>query len=428
MYKTLLLERQARNAARLGELRTAIEKGEIGTEELEATQTEVNELAADQKVVGQALADLEEDPDEGDEGDEGKDDEDEGGQDPESRKKTMTPEQRTAINSAIGGAMGTEGHKSAKGRDKELRSAFANYVVGNIDDNEARALGLVSGNGAVTVPTVLSKEIITYVQEENFLRRLGTVVTTSENVRYPVLVEKAEAQGHKLERMAGDEMPETDIEFDEIELEPTEFDALATVTKKLLARTGLPIEQIVMDELKKAYVRKEIQYMVHGDEVNNINPGALSKKAVAFETDEVDVYNALVKMKNTLKKESRKKAVWVLNTAALTLIETLKTDDGFPLLRPHTQAEGGIGHTLLGFPVEEEDSVDNVDASVPVIYFGDFSKFYIQDVTGSLEVQKLVELFARTNRVGFRLWTLLDAQLIHGPYDVPVYKYEITAP
>ncbi|MGQ0421373.1 phage major capsid protein, partial [Bacillus sp. HC-Mk] len=177
------------------------------------------------------------------------------------------------------------------------------------------------------------------------------------------------------------EMPETDIEFDEIELSPTEFDALATVTKKLLARTGLPIEQIVMDELKKAYVRKETQYMVNGDEANNINDGALAKKAVEFKTDEKNLYDALVKMKNTPVKEVRKKARWVLNTAALTKIETMKTDDGFPLLRPFNQAEGGIGYTLLGFPVEEEDAIDIPDSpDTPVFYFGDFSKFYIQDV------------------------------------------------
>ena len=48
----------------------------------------------------------------------------------------------------------------------------------------------------------------------------------------------------------------------------------------------------------------------------------------------------------------------MLNTAALTKIETMKTDDGFPLLRPFNQAEGGIGYTLLGFPVEEEDAID----------------------------------------------------------------------
>lgn len=349
----------------------------------------------------------------------------------ELRGESLSDEQREDISNAIGEGLSTRGHKSAKGKEDEIRSAFANYIVGNIDDREARALGLVSGNGAVTVPDFMAKEIISYAQEENFLRRLGTRVTTKENIKYPVLVKKAEAQGHKLER--GTEMPETDIEFDEIELEPTEFDALATVTKKLLARTGLPIEQIVMDELKKAYVRKETQYMVHGDEAENINEGALSKKAVAFTPEgTVDLasgqslYDALIEMKNTPVKEIRKKARWVLNTAAITAIEKLKTDDGFPLLRPLDAPIEGCNYKLLGYLVEEEDAVDGTDPSIPVFYFGDFKKFYIQDVIGSIEVQKLVELFSRTNRVGFRIWNLLDAQLIYSPFEPPVYKYEVS--
>ena len=39
--------------------------------------------------------------------------------------------------------------------------------------------------------------------------------------------------------------------------------------------------------------------MVNGDEANNINDGALAKKAVEFKTDEKNLYDALVKMKNT---------------------------------------------------------------------------------------------------------------------------------
>lgn len=425
MKRKLLLALQKRNAARLGELRTKLEKWEVREEELEDIQTEVDELAKEQQEIADTLEEMPEDGEpESSEEDEGAGDDDaDDDEEPEGRSGGISAEQRSGIMTAIGKGLSTKGHPSAKGREKELRSAFANYIVGNIDDKEARSLGLVSGNGAVTVPDFMAKEIITYAQEENFLRRLGTGVSTKENIRYPVLVQKAEAQGHKTERT--DDMPETDIEFDEIELEPTEFDALATVTKKLLARTGLPIEQIVMDELKKAYVRKETQYMVHGDETNNVNPGALSKKAVEFTTTETDIYNALVEMKNSVKKDLRKKSRWVLNTAALTVIETLKTADGFPLLRPFEQAEGGIGHTLLGFPVDNEDAIDGEDPEVPIFYFGDFKKFFIQDVNGSLEVQKLVEVFARTNRVGFRIWNLLDAQLIYSPFEVPIYKYEM---
>ncbi|MGD6835487.1 phage major capsid protein [Bacillus thuringiensis] len=425
--KEILKASQARNKARLAELQGKVEKGEVRSEELAAVKAEVEALTEEAKTLADEIAKLEEEEKEEDP-DKKKDDDPEKKEDPAAKenpdtKTELSEEQRSAISASIATALSTKGHKSTKNKEKETRSAFANYIVGNIDETEARALGLVTGNGSVTIPDFLSKEIITYAQEENFLRRLGTGVKTKENIKYPVLVKKAEAQGHKNER-TNNEIPETDIEFDEIELSPTEFDALATVTKKLLARTGLPIEQIVMDELKKAYVRKETQYMVNGDEANNINDGALAKKAVEFKTAEKNLYDALVKMKNTPVKEVRKKARWVLNTAALTKIETMKTDDGFPLLRPFNQAEGGIGYTLLGFPVEEEDAIDIPDSpDTPVFYFGDFSKFYIQDVIGSLEVQKLVELFSRTNRVGFRIWNLLDAQLIHSPFEVPVYKY-----
>ncbi|EKS8366194.1 phage major capsid protein [Bacillus thuringiensis] len=426
--KEILNASLARTKSRLAELQSKVEKNEVRSEELTAVKAEVEQLTQEVRTISEELATLEEEEKEEDPDKKKKDDDPEKKEDAEAKenldgKTELSEEQRSAISVSIAAALSTKGHTSTKTKEKETRSAFANYIVGNIDETEARALGLVTGNGSVTIPDFLSKEIITYAQEENFLRRLGTGVKTKENIKYPVLVKKAEAQGHKNER-SNNEMPETDIEFDEIELSPREFDALATVTKKLLARTGLPIEQIVMDELKKAYVRKETQYMVNGDEANNINDGALAKKAVAFKTDEKNLYDALVKMKNTPVKEIRKKARWVLNTAALTKIETMKTDDGFPLLRPFNQAEGGIGYTLLGYPVEEEDAIDIPDSpDTPVFYFGDFSKFYIQDVIGSLEVQKLVELFSRTNRVGFRIWNLLDAQLIHSPFEVPVYKY-----
>ncbi|MDF9622610.1 phage major capsid protein [Bacillus cereus] len=423
--KDILQASQERMKKRLEELQGQVEKGEVRSEEVATIKAEVEQLTQEVRTISDELARLEE------EEKEEEPEKDEKKENPEAKEKpnqlkVIPEEQRSVISASIAAALSTKGHTSIINKEKETRSAFANYIVGNIDEAEARALGLVTGNGSVTIPDFLSKEILTYAQEENFLRRLGTGVKTKENIKYPVLVKKAEAQGHKNERTTN-EIPETDIEFDEIELSPTEFDALATVTKKLLARTGLPIEQIVMDELKKAYVRKEIQYMVHGDEKDNVNDGALAKKAATFQTNEKDLYNALVKMKNTPVKEVRKKGRWVLNTAALTKIETMKTDDGFPLLRPFNQAEGGIGYTLLGFPVEEEDAIDVPGVlDTPVFYFGDFSKFYIQDVIGSLEVQKLVELFSRTNRVGFRIWNLLDAQLIHSPFEVPVYKYVLS--
>ncbi|MFL0489362.1 phage major capsid protein [Bacillus sp. 179-I 2A5 NHS] len=448
MNKQLLLALQKRSNERLVELRTQVENPELRAEDLPAIQEEIDEINKQLQEVADALANLENDG-EGEEGDEetggtgtegsgeggeGRADNTEGGE----NRTGLTPEQRNAAMSAIATGLSTRGHKSTKNKEKEIRSAFANFVVGKISEAEARSLGIEAGNGSVTIPEVIASEIITYAQEENLLRKYGSVVKTSGDVKYPVLVKKANANVRKKERGDSDEIVATDIEFDEVLLDPAEFDALATVTKKLLKMTGAPIEQIVVDELKKAYVRKEINFMFNGDDAGNENPGALAKKAVAF-TPSVPVdlksadagqkmYDALIEFKNTPVTEVMKKGRFIINRAALTAIEKMKTADGFPLLRPMTQAEGGIGNSLVGYPVEFTDAADvKGKPDVPVLYFGDFSAFHIQDVIGAMELQKLIEKFAGTNKVGFQIYNLLDGQLIYSPFEPAVYRFEVKA-
>ena len=434
--KKYLLKRQKQIKLRLNELREKVEKNEIRDEDLAAVEQEVDDLTKELEEVEQALSEIEVEEERTEDSEfeenEENDDEDEK-EDEEGEERTeINHEQRNKILDAIGKGLSTRGHTSTKNKEKEIRKAFANFVIGRISEAEARALGIEAGNGGVVVPEVIASEVITYAQEENLLRKYGTVKRTKGNVKYPFLVKKAEANGNKKERAKNDPIPETDIEFDEIYLDPSEFDALATVTKKLLNMSGVDIEEIVIEELKKAYVRKEIEYMFNGNDSNNENPGALAKKAVEFTpSTTVDLssgqslYDALVEMKNTPVTEVMKKGRWIINRAALTAIEKMKTDDGFPLLRPMTQAEGGIGYTLVGYPVDWTDAANGENPDNPVFYFGDFKAFKIQEVIGSLQIQKLVEKYADTNRVGFQIYNLLDGQLIYSPFEPAVYRFEI---
>ncbi|MCG3089137.1 phage major capsid protein [Sporosarcina cyprini] len=443
MNRKLLLAMQKRNKKRLEELRSKLKNNEVREEDLEAVQSEVDELSEEAQEIADALENLpEEDPDNNDkdstdpENGDAEDDPEED-QDENKREKGITPEQRDGILTAIGKGLSTRGHKSTKNKEKEIRQAFANFVVGRISESEARSLGIEAGNGGVVIPDVVASEIITYAEEENLLRKYGTTVRTKGNVKYPVLVKKATANVNKKERAKNNPIPETDIEFDEIYLDPAEFDALATVTKKLINMTGVNVEDVVIEELKKAYVRKEINYMFNGDDVGNENPGALAKKAVAFTPSIVvnltaadagqKLYDALIELKNTPVTEIMKKGRFIINRAALTAIEKMKTADGFPLLRPFTQAEGGIGHTLVGYPVDWTDAADGADPDVPVLYFGDFKAFKIQDVIGALQLQKLLEKYADTNRIGFQIYNLLDGKLVYSPFEPAVYRYEIGA-
>lgn len=455
MDTELLKKMKARREQRLTELREKVESGELREADLEAITKEIDAVVDELNGIKSELSEADgsdegSDADEGTggsdgstgsdenrsgEGDEGDEGDDGDNDDSENRSGMITQQQRDGLLGSIKNGLEARAKMTNKQKDQQLRKAFANFVVGNISEAEARALGIEAGNGSVTVPEVIASEVITYAQEENLLRKYGTVVRTSGDVKYPILVKKADANVNKKERST--DIAETAIQFDEILLNPAEFDALATVTKKLLKMSGVPVEDIVVEELKKAYVRKEINYMFNGDDAGNENPGALAKKAVAFKKP-LDLtasgagqklYDALIEFKNTPVTEVMKKGRFIINRAALTAIEKMKTDDGFPLLRPFTQAEGGIGYQLVGYPVDWTDAADKKgEPDTPVLYFGDFSAFKIQEVIGALEIQKLVEKFSGKNQIGFQIYNLLDGQLVYSPFEPAVYRYEITKP
>jgi HK97 family phage major capsid protein len=455
MDTELLKKMKARREQRLTELREKVESGELREADLEAITKEIDAVVDELNGIKSELSEADgsdegSDADEGTggsdgstgsdenrsgEGDEGDEGDDGDNDDSENRSGMITQQQRDGLLGSIKNGLEARTKMTNKQKDQQLRKAFANFVVGNISEAEARALGIEAGNGSVTVPEVIASEVITYAQEENLLRKYGTVVRTSGDVKYPILVKKADANVNKKERST--DIAETAIQFDEILLDPAEFDALATVTKKLLKMSGVPVEDIVVEELKKAYVRKEINYMFNGDDTGNENPGALAKKAVAFEKP-LDLtaagagqklYDALIEFKNTPVTEVMKKGRFIINRAALTAIEKMKTDDGFPLLRPFTQAEGGIGYQLVGYPVDWTDAADKKgEPDTPILYFGDFSAFKIQEVIGALEIQKLVEKFSGKNQIGFQIYNLLDGQLVYSPFEPAVYRYEITKP
>lgn len=446
MPKELLLALQKRNNEKLVELRGRVEDPELRAADLPAIEAEIEEISKQLQTIADELAEDDDttdttdttSTDDNEDRSDDADNKDKKDDENRSQHPVATPEQRSAIQTAIASGLSTRGHVSTAKKELEKRSAFAKFVVGHITESEARAAGVETNNGSVLIPEVVATEILTYSQEENLLRKYGTTVKTRGNVKYPVLVKKAVANAIRQERhIVPNPITETDIEFDEIYLSPVEFDALATISKKLInmADPGYKVEDIVIEELKKAYVRKETEYMFNGNDPKALNPGALSKKAVAyFESAAVDLtksglentlYRELVKMKGQVTTEVRKKAMWIINGAALTVLEGLLDGQGRPLLYDTGRDE--VSYKLLGHKVDFTDAADGTDSTKPIFYFGDFKTFHIQDVIGALQIQKLVEKFSDTNRIGFQIYNLLDGQLIYSPFEASVYRYEVGA-
>lgn len=457
MNKQLLGQLQARHEQRLSKLQGQIESGEVREADLPAVQEEIEGLIDELEKIKDELG-SEDDADGEADGDsdgntagtkgqsEGNSDDgtENTGEKNENRSGMITQQQRDGLLGSIRDGLNSHSSPSGVTRKKQIRQAFAKFVVGQYSESEARSLGIVNGNGAVVVPKELVPEVISYAQEINPLRTDGTMHPTDSALGFPVLVKKATAQGHKGERGSNDSIPDSAMEFDEIELEPTEFDALALITKKLMKRSDLNVDDIVMEELGKAYAEKEGVYFFRGDETKNENPGALAKKAIQFyATKEIDdngtpkvvaidskngaeVHDALVDFKNSLKATVRKKSKWYLNDAAFSVVEKMKDNDGNPLYSP-TQLADGIGGKLLGYPVTVTEFADKAedDPDTPVFFFGDPKSFHMQEVDGGLEVQKLIERYSDTNHIGLKIYNLIDGQLVYSPLEPTMAKLEL---
>lgn len=335
---------------------------------------------------------------------------------------------RSRVLGIIGKGLESRGEQKLGKLNK--RSAFLRYLSGRLNQSQARSLGIKFNNGKVLVPTELSKEIISYVQEENPLRAAATIHKTKGMQGFPVQVKKADANIVEEERDDSNLIPFTDLEFDDVYLDPKEFDAIIKVTKKLTHMSDFDIEAIVLDELKSAYLRKEAFWHFSAP----TNPGSLAKKAVKFVVAEgtVNKYLKLIQLKNALPTSMRAKARWMINRQAQTELESILDNNGNPILKDSGNEE--FSHTLFTFPVIVTDYADDwnvsgskYDPSKPMIYFGDFSYFHIQDVLGTLEIEPLRELFARENKVGFKIYHISDGQLIYGPFETPVYFLDILA-
>ena len=79
-------------------------------------------------------------------------------------------------------------------------------------------------------------------------------------------------------------------------------------------------------------------------------------------------------------------------------------------VRLGTVTEGGADR-ILGYPVVINQDMPAMTATYKPILFGDFSHYYVRNVSG-IEVVRLNELYAANGQVGFMAFLRFDGALI----------------
>ena len=137
--------------------------------------------------------------------------------------------------------------------------------------------------------------------------------------------------------------------------------------------------------------------------LNDALLGTTAASATAITFDDV------IKLFYALRSPYRNRASFIANEQTVMVLRTLKDNSGQYLWQPSVTQ--GTPQTILGRPLYVSGFMPTMAAGAKAILFGDFSYYWIADRQGRT-FERLNELFAQTDQVGFKATQRVDGRLV----------------
>lgn len=302
----------------------------------------------------------------------------------------------------------------------ETRSGMRQFVRAGLlgmSDGEKRALQAdadVQG-GFIRPDQEFVARLIQKVDDQVFMRRNGTVIpmTSAESLGVPSLDADPDDADWTSELETGNE--DSAMAFGKRELRPHPIAKLLKVSNKLLRSSAIDIEGLVRDRLAyKVALPQEKGYLT-GHGVNQ-PLGVFTASADGVPTSrDVQTGSAtdftadgLILAKYTLKPQYWPKARWLLHRDGVRRIRQLKGSDNNYLWQPGLS--GGQPDQILNSPYDVSEFAPNTfTTGLYVGMYADFSFYWIVEAM-TFQLQRLNELYARTNQTGFIVRAESDGQ------------------
>ena len=304
------------------------------------------------------------------------------------------------------------GRPKSKRATEEYREIFGRYLTGGRDacsPDEIRALAADVGTqgGYLVAPEQFVADLLKSLDDQVFIRPLATKfrVDKAESLGAPSLDADPADSDWTTELQTGNE--DSAMSFGKRELHPHPVSKRLKVSNKLLTRSTMPVEQIVRDRLAYKFAITQEKAFLTGNGANKplglfvaSAMGIPTSRDVATDNTGTSItFDGLYNAKYALKGAYWPKAQWLFHRDALKQISKLKDTQNRYLWEPSQQV--GQPDLLLGKPVMMSEYVPNTfTVNQYVGMFADFSYYWIADAM-DLQVQRLVELYAETNQVGF---------------------------
>lgn len=302
---------------------------------------------------------------------------------------------------------------------KEYRESFERFLrVGPsaLNETEARAMQADSdtGGGYLIAPLQMVNELLKTVDDATVIRQVARKFTLNKakSLGVPTMTTKMDDADWTSELATGSESA---VAFGGRELTPHPLAKLAKISNTLIRNSGMSIEGIVNAELARLFGSAEEKAYMTGD--GNKKPLGLftasdngigtARDVSTGNTATAVTFDGFKSAKGTLKQQYRRNAQWLMHRDLVTATSKLKDGNGQYIWQASVVA--GDPDKLLNLPILESEYAPNTyTAGLYAAIVGDFSYYWIVDAL-DMAVQRLVELYALSNQIGFLGRRELDA-------------------
>jgi len=266
----------------------------------------------------------------------------------------------------------------------------------------------VDTDGGYLVPDEYDSRLIDVLSEQNIMRQLGTIITTSGEHKINIAATKPAA----LWVEEGGALTFGDATFSQIIMDAHKLHVAIKITNELLYDNAFNLESYILDQFGKALANTEEDAFLNGD--GKGKPLGLfaetgGGQATAVTSGANISADDIISLVYTLKRPYRQNAKFILNDQTISSIRKLKDNNGAYMWQPSAQA--GEPDRLFGYEVYTSAYAPLAEAGKPAVAFGDFSYYNIGD-RGTRSFQELKELFAGNDMTGYIAKERVDGKLI----------------
>ena len=325
------------------------------------------------------------------------------------RSFALDAELSRPVGSPLTNLPGSTGNMKTGRASNEYKEAMLSALRSNFRHISNVLVEGTDSAGGYLVPTEYDERLIEKLEQENILRRLGTVIQTSGERKINVAATKPTASWVE----EGGELVFSDPTFSQVILDSYKLVVATKASEELLADNQYDLEGFLIRSFGQALANAEEDAFINGNGSSKptgiLDATGGGQVAVTAASSTAITADEIIELVYSLKRNYREHAAFIMADSTLAKVRKLKDGSGTYLWQSSmVETEP---NRLLGFPVYTSAYMPAIAAGNSVIAFGDFSYYNIGD-RGTRSFAALHELYAGVGQVAFVAKERVDGKLI----------------